>query len=66
MRQDDLALELARVARRLGLSAGTLDDADDASVRELCGALLRELGARGLLPLEADVGCHAARREGGN
>jgi flavin-dependent dehydrogenase len=63
---DPLAAELARTARRLGLSVLTVETAGEDDLRDLCRAVVEELGARGLLPLSPEPGCHAARRRSEN
>lgn len=61
---DDLAHALAREARRLNLTALDLDTADPDALHTLAHVVLTELAARGLLPGEEEVGCHAAPRSG--
>ncbi|MDP9765092.1 hypothetical protein [Deinococcus enclensis] len=59
---DDLALALAREARRLNLTALDLDTADPDALHALACMVLTELAVRGLLPGKEEVGCHAAPR----
>lgn len=63
---DALAAWLAGEARRLGLDATDPDGADEGRVRAFCAAVLRELAARGLVPGEPEIGCHARPRATGH
>lgn len=66
MNMDELAQPLAAAARRLGLSALNVQQADDETVREFAALVLEELAARGLVEGEEEVGCWAQERFGGN
>ena len=58
---DEFALQLAREARRLGLTAGEAQDAE--SLLTFAELVLTELAARGLVPDAAPpLGCWARPR----
>lgn len=63
---DELATYFARQAHRHGLTPLSVGEAGEAELRAFCALVLRELAARGLLPAENEVGCHATLRPGGN
>ncbi|MBZ9713971.1 hypothetical protein [Deinococcus multiflagellatus] len=60
---DELALHLAREARRLGLD----QEAPEATLSAFASLVLEELRAHGLLPDPApEIGCWAQPRSSGN
>lgn len=63
---NDLAVDLAREARRLGLESSDLQDASPEAVRAFAQAVLTHLAALGLLQGETEVGCWAAPRSAGH
>ncbi|ACO47086.1 hypothetical protein DEDE109153_05695 [Deinococcus deserti] len=61
---DELALELAREARRLRLDARQCQEADPEALQAFAQLVLTELAARGLVAGDDEIGCYAAPRSG--